>query len=103
MYIKLSPQRTNRLLSLEKQNQTLIINGEPFDFSGLPDGATLPKDAIDSDVIISDVERIDGEIHLTVLIPHGANAPEETRFPKPIKVKEDGAIDLPPYDIVVEE
>ena len=103
MYIKLSPQRSDKRLTLEKQNQTLIINGESFDFSELPEGATLPRDAIVSDVITSDVERIDGEIHLTVLLPHGANAPEETRFPEPISATEDGIIALPPYDIVVEE
>lgn len=98
MHIKLSPQRSDKRLTLEKQNQTLIINGESFDFSELPEGATLPRDAIESDVIVSDVERINGEIHLTVLLPHGANAPHETRFPEPIKVSEDGVITLPPYD-----
>ena len=98
MYIKLSPQRSDNRLTLEKQNQTLIINGESFNFSELPEGATLPEDAIESDVIVSDVERINGEIHLTVLIPHGANAPYETRFPEPIEVTEDGVITLPPYD-----
>lgn len=98
MHIKLSPQRSDNRLSLERDNDTLIINGESFDFSELPEGATLPRDAIESDVIVSDVERIDGEIHLTVLLPHGANAPEETRFPEPIKVSEDGVITLPPYD-----
>ena len=98
MKINLSPQRSDNQLSLEKDNDTLIINGEPFDFSALPEGATLPRDAIESDVIISDVERIDGVLHLTVLLPHGANAPHETRFPEPSLVTEDGEIELPPYD-----
>lgn len=98
MQIKLSPQRSDKRLTLEKQNQTLIINGERFDFSQLPDGATLPNEAVQSDVIVSDVELIDGVLQLTVLLPHGANAPHETRFPEPIKVSEDGVITLPPYD-----
>lgn len=98
MQIKLSPQRSDIRLTLEKQNQTLIINGERFDFKELPDGATLPNDAIQSDFIISDVERIDGVLHLAILLPHGANAPHETRFPEPIEVTEDGVITLPLYD-----
>lgn len=101
MLIKLSPQRSDSQLTLERQNDTLIINGERFDFTELPDGATLPKAAIDSDVIISDVERINGVLHLTVLLPHGHNAPESTRFPAPITVTADGAIELPIYDIEV--
>ena len=101
MYIKLSPQRSDNALNLAKEADTLIINGEAFDFTALPEGATLPKDAINSDVIISDVERIDGVLHLTVLLPHGANAPESTRFPQPITVTQDGPITLPVYDIEV--
>lgn len=98
MKITLTPQRSDKRLTLEKQNQKLIINGERFDFKDIPEGATLPREAIQSDFIVSDVERIDGILHLTILLPHGANAPYETRFPEPIKVTEDGVITLPPYD-----
>lgn len=98
MKIKLSPQRSDKHLSLEKEQNTLIINGKRFDFAPLPDGATLPREAIQSEFIVSDVERIDGVLHLTILLPHGANASHETRFPEPIKVSEDGVITLPPYD-----
>ena len=98
MHIKLSPQRRDDTLTVSRQGDTLIINGQTFDLWAIPDGATLPADAIDCEYIISDVERIDGVLHLTLVLPHGANAPEETRFPEPILVTEDGEIELPPYD-----
>lgn len=98
MIINLSPQRSDKRLNLEREQDTLIINSERFDFKELPDGATLPNEAIQSEVIVSDVERIEGVLHITVLMPHGANAPHETRFPEPIEVTEDGVITLPPYD-----
>lgn len=98
MRIQFSPVRLNAPITLEKRDDTLIINGQRFDFSPIPDGATLPQAAINSDHFAGPVERIDGMLHLTLRLPHGANAPEETRFPQPITVTTDGPIDLPSYD-----
>jgi hypothetical protein len=95
MKIKLSPTRSDKTLILEKQGDTLIINGEPFDFTLLPEGGVLPQDAIFSEDIVSDVERINGEVNLTILFPHGTNATHEQRFPEPITVTEDGEVELP--------
>lgn len=98
MKINLSPQRRDDQLTVEKAGDTLTINGTAYDFSQLPDGATLPRDACDCQWLASDVERIDGELVLTLLLPHGANAPESTRFPKPIVNPDDGVVKLPMYD-----
>ena len=95
MIINLSPQRRDDTLSLNKQGETLSINGTPYDFSNLPNGATLPKEAIDCEWIVSDVSRINGEIELTILLPHGANASHEVRFPEPIIKNDDGQVVLP--------
>lgn len=97
MTIKLSPQRRDDQLTASKQGYSLTINGVEYDFTDLPDGATLPREAIDCEYITSDVERIDGEIHLTLLLPHGPYAPQETRFPQPLTNPTDGPLPLPPY------
>ena len=95
MLINLSPTRSDKILSISKTGDTLTINSVPYDFSQLPNGATLPKEAIDCEFIISAVSRINGEIELTILLPHGANASHEARFPEPINVINDGQVVLP--------
>jgi hypothetical protein len=95
MKINLSPQRRDDALTVTKQGDTLTINGIAYDFSVVPDGATLPKDATDCAWLASDVERIDGVLHLTLLLPHGANASQAARFPQPIINPADGVLELP--------
>ena len=99
MHIKLSPMRHDTPLSLERAGDVLTINGTAFDFSPLEDGATLPREAVDCEWLASDVERIDGALNLTLRLPHGPNAPHETRFPAPIIDPPDGPVALPVYDI----
>lgn len=98
MKINLSPQRRDDQLTLEKAGDTLTFNGTEYNFSQLPDGATLPRDACDCAWLASNVERIDGELVLTIFLPHGANAPESTRFPEPIVNPADGVVELPIYN-----
>jgi hypothetical protein len=95
MLINLSPQRRDDILTISKTGDTLTINGVSYDFSQLPNGATLPREAIDCEWIVSDVNRINGEIELTILLPHGANASHEARFPEPIIKNDDGQVVLP--------
>lgn len=101
--IALTPMRRDDSLSLSKSGDTLTINGEAFDLSGIPDGATLPREAVTCDWLASDIERIGTTIHLTLILPHGANAPHETLFPQPITVTADGPVALPEYETVIEE
>tara|TARA_R110000868_G_scaffold376497_1_gene641500 strand:+ start:760 stop:1074 length:315 start_codon:yes stop_codon:yes gene_type:complete len=98
MQINLSPQARFDRLTVSKSGDVLTINGIAYDFGPLPDGGTLPREAVGCDWLASDVERISGEIHLTLLLPHGSDAPEATRFPAPVTVTEDGPVALPPYD-----
>ena len=95
MKILLSPQRRDDTLTLSKSGDALTVNGVTYDFTPLPDGATLPREAIDCEWIVSDVNRINGEIELTILLPHGANASHEARFPEPIIKNDDGQVVLP--------
>lgn len=103
MLINLSPIRMDETLILEKKGDVLIINGEEFDFSPLLEGATLPASSVSSAWVSGDLERAGGEISLNLTLPHGPNAPEETRFPVPIKVIVDGPISLPTYNIEIPE
>lgn len=95
MQISFSPQRRDDQLIASKVGDILTINGESFDFSGLPDGATIPDGTVPCPWVIGPVERISGEIHLTLILPHGRNPSQAVAFPEPISVTEDGPISLP--------
>lgn len=95
MQIKFNPQRRDDSLSVVKQGDTLIVNDTEYDFSTVPEGATLPADAIDSNLFSGDVERINGELVLTLTLPHGPNPSKAVAFPEPITVVADGKVELP--------
>lgn len=105
MKIKLSPVRADAQLTATISGDTLTVNNQVLDFAPLLEGASLPSEAVDTEWLQGNITRIDGEIHLTLLLPHGANAPNETRFPEayytPIMVLE-GEVPLPPYDSEVQ-
>lgn len=103
MQITFTPMRQDMALSLHKSGDTLIVNGEAFDFSALPEGATLPQAAVACAWLASDVERQDGQLRLTLILPHGAQAGPETLFPAPISLVADGPVTLPPYETPTEE
>ncbi|MEQ9692879.1 hypothetical protein [Shimia sp. SDUM112013] len=98
MRITLSPQHRTECLYASVEGDTLTLNGETFDFSEIPEGATLPVAAISSNWFAGDVERKEGQLRVVLFLPHGCKAPLATRFPEPITISS-GAIDLPPYDL----
>ena len=95
MKITLSPQRRDDTLTVIKQGDALTINGTEYDFTQLPDGGTLPAEAVDCEFVIGSVDRVNGELELNLLLPHGANAAEAARFPEPIINPADGELELP--------
>lgn len=95
MQIKFNPQRRDDTLTVVKQGDTLIVNGTEYDFSAVPEGATLPADAIDNALFSGPVERINGELVLTLTLPHGPNPSQAVAFPQPITVNADGPVELP--------
>ncbi len=98
MKIKLSPVRIDAVYSASVNGDTLVFDDDTvLDFSPLQEGEVLPGDAIACPWIVGDVTRIEGEVQLTLVLPHGVNAPEETRFPTPVLVME-GVIPFPPYN-----
>lgn len=101
MKLAFSPQRRDDTVNLEKTGNRIRINGELMNFSGLNDGDIIRAEAVPHEFIVGDVKMIDGDLHLTVILPHGPNPEPWQAFPEPIEVTEDGPIDVP-VDTTVE-
>lgn len=95
MHIKLMPQRRDERLIVSKSGDALIINNEVFDFSVIPDGAVLPASAVNSEWITGNIYREDGNLYLTLLLPHGPNPSQAVAFPADIVNPADGPLELP--------
>lgn len=98
MKLTFTPMRHAAYDSLEKDGDALVINGERFDFAALPEGAHLPQDAVSAPWFTGPVSRQDGALCLSLLLPHGPDAPQATLFPDPLMLTADGPVVLPPYD-----
>ena len=95
MYITLIPQRRDDTLTASVSGDTITLNGQALDFGPLPDGATLPRAAIACEWVAGDVQRVEGVLHIPLILPHGPDASEAARFPQPIIVTRDGTLELP--------
>lgn len=103
MQLTLSPKRQRTQLTAVRQGDSLVLNGETFDFSDVANGEFLPASAITSTWFYdrSDtgyaVTREAGVLKIGLIVPYGAGAPTETLFPDPITASTDGPIALPAY------
>ncbi len=95
MKIKFSPQRRDDTLTVVRSGDVLIVNGEAFDFSQVGEGDTLPRPAINSQWFSSDVERIGGELTLTLLLPNPRNYSPAQAFPVDLINVPNGPVALP--------
>lgn len=98
MIITFTPQgeHSTKLSFLRVNGDTITINDQSYDLAGIPEGATLPE-VKESDFILGKVERIDGELHVNVLLPFDKlPQPEAVLFPDPVKITS-GEVELP-YD-----
>ena len=95
MKITLNPQRRDDTIIVSKSGDTLTINGTAYDFSVIPEGATLPALAVDCEYITGNVERINGVLHLSLILSHGTNPSQAVAFPAPIINPADGVLELP--------
>ena len=107
MKIKFTPIRMDEQLTASVVNaDKIILNGEELDFTPLLEGETIESSDVGNKWVSGTVSRTDGELYITLVVPHGHNAPYETRFPTafetPITVLE-GEVPLPPYDSEVQE
>jgi len=95
MIIKLSPQRRDDALEVVRSGSVLLVNDEPFDFSQMAEGDTLPSTAISSSWFAGTVEKVGGELILTLLLPLPRNYSQEQAFPADLVDVPDGAIAFP--------
>lgn len=98
MIIKLSPVRSDLQLAVVKAGETLEVNGVALNFSSLADGATLPAEAVGCEFVVAPVERVNGDLVLTLMLPHAADAPQAARFPVDL-YPADGQVQLPGLDL----
>ena len=100
MKIKFTPVRMGEQLTASVVDaDKIILNGEELDFTPLFDGETIESSDVGNKWVSGTVSRIDGELHITLVVPHGPNAPYETRFPSTeYMTVESGAVDVPEYD-----
>ncbi len=104
MKIKFSPSNRSEPFYGSVSGDLLTVNGETLDFSLLQEGGELPPTAINTDWLVGGVSRVDGEVCVTIICPHGANAPYGTRFPPDVYIVVEGDIPFPTYDVApVEE
>lgn len=95
MIINLSPQRRDDTLRAARTGDSLAINGEVFNFAQLAEGDTLPWAALGSEWFAGDVERIGGQLVLTLWLPNPWNYSQEQAFPAPLLNVPDGEVLFP--------
>ena len=95
MRITLNPQRRDDALTVSKSGDAITINGIAYDFSVIPEGATLPASAVYCEFITGNIERINGVLQISLILPHGPNPSQAVAFPAPIINPADGVLELP--------
>ncbi|GLE86609.1 hypothetical protein VNPA120661_69490 [Pseudomonas aeruginosa] len=99
MIIKLSPYAplpcSDERLSLSRDGDVLIVNGQVFDFTPLPDGGELPAEAIGSEWFAGPALRRAGGLELILRFPLADDASAAARFPEPLLIEADGPVELP--------
>lgn len=100
MHIFFAPQRRDGgALAASRQGDVLTLDGDALDLSSIPEGATLPAYVVHP--MLGEVSRIDGELHIQLLLPYGPTPEPWQTHPEPMIVADDGPIDVP-CDTIVE-
>ncbi len=93
MILTLSPMRRDETLTLAREGEALVVNGQRVELAGV--ATAVDAAAFGCEWIVGEVRRADGALHLTVILPHGPEAPEAQRYPAPLAVEFDGPVALP--------
>lgn len=96
MRLTLSPMRRDDTLVLSRAGDTLTLNGQVMDLSGATPSTPLPCDSLDCPWIVSDVTRVEGQICLSIILPHGPAAAPGVLYPEPIVLADADTITLNP-------
>lgn len=94
--INLSPQRRDDELSVIIEGSVITINGDELDLDDIPAGATYENGSELHEFLAGPViKEKDGDVELTLLLPHGPEPEQYQAFPEPIIDPSDGVLDLP--------
>lgn len=101
MKIKFTPIRMDEQLTASVVDaDKIILNGEELDFTPLLEGETIESSDVGNKWVSGTVSRTDGELYIILVVPHGHNAPYETRFPSPDYITVSvGAVPVPVHDV----
>jgi hypothetical protein len=83
MRITLWPDLVDWPIKASVSGDVIKINGENVDLSGIPEGYRLPGAAVGNKWFVESdyVERVDGELRVTIRLPVQWDSPEELRNP----------------------
>ena len=97
MIIKLTPQEMHppQQLAVWKNGEQLNINGLTIDLANLADNASLPASAINSPWLAAPIQRVSGQLVLTLFLPNSPESTESERFPQDLGDVPDGRVALP--------
>lgn len=101
MKISLSPINSSSLLAVEVKGDTIILNGEEFDFGFIPEGGELPPEATNSEYFYGNIARVAGQIEVCIFLPYTGGGHFDC--PPFLEVSEDGPVDLPVHYVEPEE
>lgn len=90
MHITLSPVRMDATLTVSRAGSVLTLNGDPVDLDTYTADPEAPHPWIVGQPVLTE-----GLWHVTLILPHGADASEAVRFPAPIMLTGDGPVALP--------
>lgn len=92
MKIKFNPQRRDDDLLLRVDGDVVVVNYVTYDLSVIPDGATLPAEAVNGWFFSGDINRVAGELEIVITLPHKANAPTAIAFPQDVVINDAGVV-----------
>src|SRR5450830_120411 len=99
MKIKLFPFLIDLPLEASVNGDVITINGEAIDLSGIPTEYRLPGSAVGNRFFVETdyIERVDGVLTFTLILPVHWDSPEEFRIPaEPMVIDiENGAVPFP--------
>lgn len=95
MKIRFSPMRLETDLTVTRRGEKLEINDEEVDFSDLAPGEYQSAGQIGCDLVVGAERDGAGALCVTLILPHGPDAPHALRFPEPVILTEDGPVPLP--------
>lgn len=90
-----TPQRRDATLALVRHGDRLSLNGAEIDFSDLAEGAVLSEAETGSPWIKSVARSADGRLEVTLILPHGPDAPEARCDPGRMRLTGDGPVPFP--------